>query len=282
MPSPHLILSAWCGQPIQYPFKRLESNKKKYAFFPEKKIQYFFFNMLCAATNSNYVELYMRYQPIQFHLFYMIPAPKDCMHKICRQRCVQHPVPDSYVCRACFYFYELYVNKIIEKCKGHSRTKSIWNVILPQNLVLFLAHLSRRPWFALGMWPEMAPPWAAQALALSCCFQQLLIFIWYQSSSWSLQEGHPPSDVNHLLLLRVCHTVCVERGYSAGNLLGIPMLMPSWPCCPMWASLSIVKLTTTIDWVYYGSLISLYHSFFIVWDFALQWIGPGPETRAFL
>ena len=161
---------------------------------------------------------------------------KDCMHKICRQqrRVQHHPVPDSYVCPACFYFYELYVNKIgtryiIEKCKGHSRMKSIWNVILPQNLVLFLAHLSRRPWFALGMWPEMAPPWAAQALtALSCCcFQQLLIFIWYQSSSWSLQEGHPPSDVNHLLLVRVCYTVCIERGYySAGNLLGILYLCP--------------------------------------------------------
>ena len=65
-----------------------------------------------------------------------------------------------------FYFYELYVNKI-EKCKGHSRAKSIWNVILPQNLVLFLAHLSRRPWFALGMWPEMAPPWVLLALCMN-------------------------------------------------------------------------------------------------------------------
>ena len=158
---------------------------------------------------------------------------KDCMRKIRRRHSASRliglktwAVHTVCLCGP-FYFYELYVNKI-EKCKGHSRTKSIWNVILPQNLVLFLAHLSRRPWFALGMWPEMAPPWAAQALtALSCCFQQLLIFIWYQSSSWSLQEGHPPSDVNHLLLLRVCYTVCIERGYySAGNLLGILYLCP--------------------------------------------------------
>ena len=150
---------------------------------------------------------------------------KDCMHKICRQqRCVQHhPVPDSYVCPACFYFYELYVNKIgtryiIEKCKGHSRTKSIWNVILPQNLVLFLAHLSRRPWFALGMWPEMAPPWAGSAASNNS-----------SSSDTKVVPDHSKRvtpDVNHL---RVCSTVHQLSGKST---------MPSWPCCPMWASLS--------------------------------------------
>ena len=183
---------------------------------------------------------------------------KDCMHKICRQqrRCVQHhPVPDLYVCPACFYFYELYVNKI-EKCKGHSRTKSIWNVILPQNLVLFLAHLSRRPWFALGMWPEMAPPWAGSAASNNS-----------SSSDTKVVPDHSKRvtpDVNHL---RVCCTVCIG---SAGNLL-----------CPvghvaLCGHHYLVKLTTTtIDWV-------SHLSFFIVWDFALQWIGPGPETRAFL
>ena len=76
----------------------------------------------------------------------------------------------------------------------------------------------------------MICPWNVtrngSSLGRLSCFQQL-IFIWYQSSSWSLQEGHPPSDVNHLLLLRVCYTVCIERGYySAGNLLGILYLCP--------------------------------------------------------
>ena len=76
----------------------------------------------------------------------------------------------------------------------------------------------------------MICPWNVtrngSSLGRLSCFQQL-IFIWYQSSSWSLQEGHPPSDVNHLLLVRVCYTVCIERGYySAGNLLGILYLCP--------------------------------------------------------